>query len=138
MNLHLLESTRVFVIGDVKLIRLEEHSRKNCRMMYLVTFKDCEPNETLIDEGIELLRVFAQLKWDFELKVDMRMAQIFLQVRHITSYTRLINMIRNDNCKHCTVLVRPLNAVLSVLLHSTIYTITNALDVKCSIQEEIE
>jgi len=125
----------MFLIGDIHLLRLEERVRKNQSTVYTLTFKNCAPDTKSINDGIDMLRIFADLVWDFELLVDMREAQIFLQLQYIPSYSRLIGMIRNERCNRCTVLIRPVSAVAALLLRSTIGTITTALGVECFIQE---
>jgi hypothetical protein len=128
--------SHVFIIGDIQLLRLEERARENQPTVYTLTFKDCEPEKESIDAGIDMLRIFADLDWDFELLVDMRESRIDQQLQYIASYSRLILMIRNKRCMRCTVLICPvLCPLVAVLLRSAISTITSALGVECSIQE---
>ena len=129
-------SDTVFVIGENSIVCIEERTTNasNCReMSYLVQFKDAAPTEDLVAETVDMMKVFKDISWDFELLADMRSARLVSQLRHASAYSQLIGLIENPHCKHCYVYVNPLPPVVGPLLTTTVERIVSSLSVPCTI-----
>lgn len=122
----------VFQIGSTDIVTVEER-KESPRMRYVVRFKDCTPTEESVNASIEVLKIFADITWDFELLCDMRQARLLSQLSHTSSYYRLVQLIRNDHCKHCFVYLSPMLPGVGAILTTTVSAIVSALGVECSL-----
>jgi hypothetical protein len=121
-------SDHVFDIGESDIVLLQERTDVTGHMRYVVRFKDAEPTGAAVEETIELMRVFADITWDFELLCDLRATKLAIQIAHAPAYSRLVSLIRNPHCKHCYVYMRP----APPLVAGTIGKIVAAMGVPCT------
>ena len=63
------DSDHVFDIGENDIVLVQERTDVAGYMRYVVRFKDAEPTGVAVEEAIELMRVFADITWDFEVFV---------------------------------------------------------------------
>ena len=129
------DTDRVFDIGENDIVLVHERTDAAGVIRYVVTFKDAAPTSPAVDEAIELMRVFADIAWDFELLCDMRAARLLSQLAHAPAYSRLIGLIQNPHCKHCFIFIRRLPKIVGPVCSLTIGGIVAALGVSCTMIE---
>ena len=122
------DSDHVFDIGENDIVLVQERTDVAGYMRYVVRFKDAEPTGVAVEEAIELMRVFADITWDFEVLCDMRSTKLASQIAHAPAYTRLVSLLQNPRCKHCYIYTRP----VPPLVAGTIGKIVAALGVPCT------
>jgi hypothetical protein len=88
-----------------------------------------------VGETIDLMRIFKDITWDFQIIADMSSARLMSQLRYAASYAALIGLIENPHCKHCFVFISKLPPIIGTLLTSTVENIVSALSVPCTITE---
>lgn len=127
----------VFTVGENEIIHIEERTTSGNKpgniVSYVVSFKDATPTRETVQSAIELMRIFKDISWDFQLLADMRPARLISQLRYVASYSKLIGLIENIHCKHCFVFVDELPPIIGTLLTSTVERIVSALSVPCTI-----
>jgi hypothetical protein len=132
------ETDHVFIIGENDIIRVEERKSRDKSICYLVRFKNAAPTAELVQGAIDIMRIFRDIEWDFQLLCDMRSAQLMSQLVYSPTYYKLIGLIKNPHCRRCYVYVRPLPVIFGPIFTSTISEIVGALGVPCNIVETIQ
>ncbi len=126
----------VFFYGENPIIRVEERQTQTAehgrKIFYLVSFLPVAPTQPLVEEAIEIMKIFKDITWDFELLCDMRECKFGEQLAFVNSYRNLIGLIENPNCRHCWVFTEPLPRLVGPLIMYSIQAIVSALGVQCS------
>jgi hypothetical protein len=123
----------MFSVGGNALIDVFELGAKAGGVRgYLVLFKETEPfTSSVVEDAVQILGLFAYIRWDFDLLVDFSGANMIKHICHVNSYSRLIGMIRNENCQKCVVLGNMLPKVVAMAVSG----IVAALGVECEFSD---